>query len=299
MRRVRGRGARAGLLAAAVCLGATLMAAPVASASARPLTGVSVNPTDPVSDATTTTTPSGSVAVTWPPDYDEDAVVPTIPGDVGVTAAADWLTNALQVRDGELSLLQAAVDGTSGLPSDLHTDLDGLLIGDSAGIETLEAVVPNETTISALQSDTAAMIVDYRVFALVTPECNSLLRAEDQLTSAKHLANLESAIESAILAVSNGTSGQLQSVESEYSSLVSKVEAADNAQIAALPGVDPSAYTASVALLATAKAALDQADKQLNAARADLRTMLADLALPGSSGSVRKATLDELRKLAG
>jgi hypothetical protein len=208
-----------------------------------------------------------------------DLVAPHFPVSTTPKVARAWLTKALGVRIVALSTLDGTVlNSTTLTPTDRQA-LVAVLFNDSSGLTLLRTrAVPsaNLTTLSALAS---AMVLDYHVFALVTPEVNDIVAADSDLAVHTSLAGQLPAIQAAI-AVS-GKSGARKAARQLVVVLTGQIAqvASDAGGIASeLLRLVPADVPAELPLLTTVAHNLTKAKSAIAAANLSLGSILQLLA---------------------
>jgi len=198
-------------------------------------------------------------------------LAPTLP----VPVVEQWLENALSLRLARLADLQAMVGASRVLTPTERAELTGILDGASAGIEALAAKVPADATLASLRADDASMVVDYRVFAVVSPQVTGVLGAAALQARVTAIAAVEPGIAAAIAAAREPRRLALeaQATDRELAARVATARSELVGQPAALLGLDPASYPGSRAVLAAAAAASARARADLAAAHSDLQRL--------------------------
>jgi hypothetical protein len=179
----------------------------------------------------------------------------------------------LSDRVSQLNTLTAQVNSSSGLTSSDKQTLLSDLSSELSGMQALQTKVPDETTCAAVIADGRAMVVDYRVYLVMTPQVHLTNSADTEASLASRLSGIEPALQAAIDAAQ--AKGQnVQIAQADYNDLVSQVTAAqgDGAGIASsvlafTPASYPgcwSSFLADRSNLAKGQAALRRANKDLH-----------------------------------
>lgn len=195
----------------------------------------------------------------------------------GATQLADDIATVgqdLSERVTQLNSLTNEANNSAGLTSADKATLLSDLSNELAGIQALQAKVPTDTTCAAVRADGRAMVVNYRVYLVMTPQVHLTNSADTESNLAGRLAVIEPALQDAINAAA--AKGQnVAAAQADYNDLVSQVSAAeaDTSGIAAsVLGFTPASYPgcwssflADRANLRKGQAALHQANKDLHA----------------------------------
>jgi hypothetical protein len=219
------------------------------------------------------------------------APAPTAPaaagtGRGGTTCTPTALTNLknlagvqLSDRVGQLGTLTQEVDANADLtPSDRST-LSSLLGNELPGIQTLQTQVSAATTCGAVLADAKAMVDNFRVYVVMTPQVHLTIAADTETTIAGQLANLEPVIQGAITAAQNA-GHNVATAQAAFSDLETQVTTAQNdagpipAQVL---GFTPQSYPGCWGSFQADQDALQSGRAALRGAAKDLQTIIASL----------------------
>lgn len=227
--------------------------------------------------------PAGAIRL---PSANQDVTAPVLPASMKVSGAIAFVENAINIRLNALANLSTTVADSTTLTTSDSVALKSLIGSSMSGLESLEAKVAKDATLSAAQSDAAAVVLDYHVFAFVTPVVNSVVSVDASLASATALGAKETPILAVITAA--GTSRAASSAKYLYASFVrhvSLVERALSQTSATLLDLSPTSVPGSNQTLRAARTAETRARFDLTVANADLGAIVKDLARPDSSGA--------------
>ena len=156
-----------------------------------------------------------------------------------------------------------------------RSDLNAIVSGAMSGINTLVTGVSNDITIAAVQSDATAMVVNYRVIAVVSPQVTALIASDATLAKALNLASLKSGINAAIVA-SRQAHRNVTGAVAAYNDLVSQLSQITTTlpgDVVALLALTPSSYPQSKTIVSTASQDQSAASSALTAAQHDVNTI--------------------------
>ena len=202
-----------------------------------------------------------------------------------IQSAKQVLEQELSDRTTQLQVLHNRIANTKDIPgpdastlySIVSTEQTGIVDG---GIEGLESVVSSATSCLALIQDARAMVDEFRVYAVVSPQVDLTAVASAEVTIDAQMVDSEPKIEAAIS--SAGSRGKsVSGADSAYSDMESKLSAAENSvhsvSIASLLGERPSSYPADAAILTGYHEDLVAGGTYLRGAFEDLQTIVTDL----------------------
>jgi|HubBroStandDraft_1064217.scaffolds.fasta_scaffold22855_3 hypothetical protein len=249
--------------------------------------------TVPTTTVPTTTVPTTTVpTATVPTPTAPTATVPTQTVPAGTAPSAPLCTPAV-VRDvqqlveselagrvTQLDTLMARVNGASSLtPTDSATLLAVLTRTELPGIEGLETTVRGDTTCLELRRDAHAMVFDYRVYVVMTPQTDLVVANDSAIHTESVLAGLEPIAAGAIeRAKGRGTDvSGAQAAYAEFEANVAAAESLTTGQSATILGQTPADYPASRTVFLPARANLTDAVRHLRAGRDDLARIIQDL----------------------
>ena len=153
------------------------------------LLAAGLSPTASWADATSTTTPIAAGAVSNP------VCSPAL-----LSAARQRVAQALADRVTQLETLSALVQAPSShlTASDQATLTHDIAGVELPGIEGLQPAVQQATTCAQLRQDAHAMVFDYRVYLVMTPQTHETIVADRESSIADGLAALEPTVQSAM-----------------------------------------------------------------------------------------------------
>jgi hypothetical protein len=195
-----------------------------------------------------------------------------------LSAAQAAAGRALSARDTRLDALVQAVGTAARLTatdrSTLTTDLDD----ERAGLEGLEQKVPTDTTCAEVAADAEAMVVDYRVYLVMSPQVHLAIAADAESAIVGQLQGLEPTI-SARIAAARARGVTVAAAQATFGDLEAQVAAAahSSASIAAsVLAATPASYPGCVQTFEQDRASLESGRTALRHAHADLKTLIAD-----------------------
>lgn len=222
-----------------------------------------------------------------------DLVAPVFPASTPTAQARTWLVGALALRAKGLGKLDAAASDAATLTPTDRVKLVALLATEANDIEGLEVRASSETDLTALGADAAAMVLDYHVFALVTPEVDDVISADADLAATAALSNETTAIAAAIAAEQQANRNVIGNQERLLGALEANLSRARGA-LGRLPGglvrLVPSDLATALPDLASASRALVKANGALKAANSCLASIVGLLAEPQDQRPPGKAT---------
>ncbi len=205
-----------------------------------------------------------------------DGAAPVIPAGVPVIQVQRWLAKALTERLDALSAVSAAVAAARNLTAQDRAALSAVITADQSGLASLSASVASETSLTELRETAAAMVVNFRVFALVVPEVRSVIGNDRVLAEAVALTALEPSIQTAITTERNNGRGAVtaQRVYQKLVAELSGIESSLAGTSASLLALTPQDAALAQATFAKATSAVTAASAQLVAARMELREIV-------------------------
>ncbi len=212
----------------------------------------------------------------------EDVTPPTFDDGTPFAAAQQWLEVALSHRTRRLDALAKAVSDAKDLPGNVSSVLAKLVAADAVGIGALAGEVSGASGVQTLDQAAASMIVDYRVYAVVTPVVRTTLASYDQLAAVASLQSLEPAIGAAMATDSKAASAnRAAALYRDLLAELGDVVAGDTAEVAAVVALTPGSFPSSSDVLSSASSTLTASAARLASARQDVRGIVALLAAPG------------------
>jgi hypothetical protein len=212
------------------------------------------------------------------------AAAPTAPtapstcSPAALAAARDQTLRALTRRITRLHDLSSAVGASTGLTTADRSTLNADLSGDLAALTALGQKVPADTTCAEVSADAQAMVGDYRVFLLMSPQVHLAVAADTEAQMASVLMGLEPKISQRITAAQQqGESvGPAQDTFSDFQNQVATAAQSSAGISAAVLALTPASIPASRTTLVHARTSLLAGRTALVKARSDLRRLKED-----------------------
>jgi len=216
-----------------------------------------------------------------------DVVAPFIAAGTPLPAAITSLESALMTRMTALVTLQSDVAGSKSLTTADRTALDTVLATATTGITTLLSKVPADAKLAAVRADAAAMVLDYHVLSLVTPQVTVVIAADHDLARLSALDAQAPAIAAAIAAASQAHESVLRerTLQASFLSHLHTLSVLVSGLPASMLALGPSSIPGSLATLAAASRATVRAGTAADAASAAEQRIVTLLARPGSKVS--------------
>lgn len=254
----------AGGAAAGVVVG-LLAAAPTAAFAASPPTGADPSAATTPSTPTTPTTQASNPRCT-PATFSQ---------------AQQQVESALSGRVTQLNNLLGVVNNTAnqltaGDRQTLQNDISNVEL---PGIEALQPQAQQATTCPQLRAVARPMVLDYRVYVVMTPQTRLTVVADAETAIEQTIVNLEPKITAAIQSA-QAAGKDVSGAQSAFADLQSKVTAAQSASNGVATQVlaqTPSGYPGNWQVFLTARTNLSNARSDLRAAYADARQIRSDL----------------------
>jgi len=188
---------------------------------------------------------------------------------------------ALSARVTQLSSLLAQVNNstnhlTSTDRQTLATDISSVEL---PGIEGLQTHVQQDTTCIALRTDAHAMVFNYRVFAVMTPQTHLIIVADDEAYIESVFSNLEPTINSAI-AAAQSQGKDVTAAQASFTDLQSQVSSAQGdttGEDATLLAQTPQGSPGNWATFLGSRTSLTEARSDLHTAYTDAQQIRTDL----------------------
>ena len=231
-----------------------------------------------VAAPTTTTTTTASSAATPTPTTPVSNPRCT-PADF--TAAQRLVESDLTGRVAQLTALSGAAGNTanrlsSGDRQTLSTDITTVEL---PGIQTLQTQVQSVTTCAGLRAVARAMVFDYRVYVVMTPQTHLTIVMDDESYIEGVFTNLEPQIATAVQNAQNAgkdvTAAQAAFIDLEHQ--VSTAQGATSGQAAQILAQTPAGYPGNWQVFLAARTNAANARADLHAAYADARRIRTDL----------------------
>jgi hypothetical protein len=148
-----------------------------------------------------------------------------------------------------LTELEKSVDANTSLSADMKTQLDQKLQDELSGLQSLRQHVSSDTTAADVKADAKSMVVDYRVYKVMTPQVHlaeKFAKVEQRYDKLETRANAEASPSADALAA------------------LANAKSAFDGQNAALLQLTPQDYTAD--MFTQFKQAVQSANGDLNQA---------------------------------
>jgi hypothetical protein len=185
----------------------------------------------------------------------------------------NYVEGGLSGRVSQLHTLTGAVAGAAALSASDAATLSTDLANELSGVTALEQKVPTDTTCADAIADAHAMVFDYRVYVVMTPQVHLTITADSETALGGRITGLEPQITAAITAAGNAGKN-VAAAKGALADLESQVGAAGHASSpipsqvlgftpVSYPGCWP-AFKADVGSLHTGRAALRRADRDLH-----------------------------------
>jgi hypothetical protein len=195
--------------------------------------------------------------------------------------AKKFVEKGLSDRQQRLSNLTSEVTKAAHLTSADKATLSSDLSAETAGIDALAAKVPNDTTWAELQADAKSMVVDYRVFVVMSPQVHETIAADTATAIEQKLQAAEPQIE-ALIKYEQSQGKNVGAAQTAYEGLVVEVSQAagdTNGVSSVVLAQTPAGYPANASVFTNARSNLEQARTALHTARGDLQTIVHVLGL--------------------
>lgn len=226
-------------------------------------------------------TPSGSSSRSTPAISKSGPLNPKSETPATFAAAKAFVEHQLALREQRLSNLTSEVASAAHLtPADRAT-LTSDLAAETSGINALAAKVPNDTTWAQLKSDATSMVVDYRVFVVMSPQVHLTIAADTESAVEQKAQAAEPKIQ-ALINYEQSQGKDVHGAQVAFDAFVVEIAAAehDTAGVsAAVLATGPHGYPANRTIFLNARSNLQQGRAALVTARSDLHTIAQDLGL--------------------
>ena len=206
-----------------------------------------------------------------------------------VSSLAD-LRGAIDVRIRELDQLSRAVAASSTLTKSNSGALNTLLSNEIAGLSTLELSAESDTTASELAADARTMVLTYRVYSIVLPVVQTVIRADVSHAAAARIAALIPSIKTTIVA-STAPSVRLARAKSLLATLprlVTSIDATLAGVTAKVLALNPQNARPSSPTLNAAVSASKRAKNEVNVAYATVGRIIVLVAGANAPSSRRR-----------
>ncbi len=260
-----------GALCAAAAVGSWVALAAPAASAARP-----GHPPKTVGTAAGTPAPAAAAVPTGAP-VAAGSPATCSPANLGAVQA--YVNQGLSNRVTQLGALSSAVSGANDLSAADRGTLTADVASEQSGIQALVAKLPGDTTCQAVIADGRAMVVDFRVYVVMTPQVHLTVSADTESALAAEMAGLEpklqAAINSAEQAGRNGAAAQ--ALFTGFQAQVVSAAQASSGISAQVLAFTPASYPGSWATFRADRATLDSGRVALHQADADLHKIIAAL----------------------
>jgi hypothetical protein len=190
------------------------------------------------------------------------------------------LGSELAQRVGQLDSLLVRVNGAANLTSSDKTSLlADLAQTELPGIQALQTKVPGDSTCAQLRNQTHAMVLDYRVYRVMTPQTDLVIANDATVHAAGVLANLAT-VASGQIQNSRAHGTDVSGAQAFLADFQANVTASQNlisGQSATLLAQTPQGYPGNALAFLQARTNLTNARNDLRAARHDLAQITHDL----------------------
>ena len=209
-----------------------------------------------------------------------DSTSPSTPSPgktlAAIQAAAKTKTSE---RITKLDAAIAKVNAAKGLTSGDRSTILGILNGDVAGMNTVEAKIAADTTMTSAAADFKTIFTSYRVYAVALPQAR-IAAAADRMTGTTipRLTAAQTRLAAAL--AGKDASKSTPALQADLTDMQSKISAATSA----LNGVSASA-------LAVTPADFNSNHSVLAAARSSVKTAVADLKAAAADGKTIRAAI--------
>ena len=279
------RRSAAALVGALAALAPVALVAPVAGAAGErrlPVTTTSGAPGAPGAPGTSGTSgPPGTATTPSParpiPTGAAAAGAPATCTAANLAAVSGYVSQALSGRVAQLTSLSAAVGAAADLTAADRSTLATDLASELAGIQALQAQLPSATTCQSVVAAGRAMVVNFRVYVVMTPQAHLTIAADTESAVAANLAALEPRLQAAV--TSAGQSGaDVASAQRALADLEAEVTAAQRSSAgisAQVLGFTPASYPGSWSVLRSDRVTLGAGQLALRRADLDLHQIVA------------------------
>jgi hypothetical protein len=191
----------------------------------------------------------------------------------------------LSDRVSQLGVLSTRISNSKSIPVSDASTLEGIVSNEKTGIADggivgLQSMVSSATTCLQVVSDAEAMVRDFRVYALASPQVDLTAVASAESAIGSQAATYESKVQSAIT-----TAGQhgkdVSGAQSAYTNLVAEISDSEtevgDVSISTLLAQVPSDYPADASTLVGYHEDVAAAAADLRSAYEDFRTIVTEL----------------------
>lgn len=214
-----------------------------------------------------------------------------------ITTAKERATQEIDRRIEKLNALNTRVQAMTHVSDTMKTNVASTISTEVSNLTALKAKIEAETEIEALKTDIKSIATSYRIFLLVIPQGHIQVASDKSMAAADSMTTLAGKLETRITEAQQAGSD----VTALTSALVDMKAKVDSARVSAQAAVDATAsltpdngdktkMTANQAALKDARAKIQSALKDIQAARADAKTIVQGLKSLGASASASTNT---------
>jgi len=200
----------------------------------------------------------------------------------GLTSAQTLVQQYLSNRATQLQILATRISNTKSISASDASTLQGIVSNeqttlDSGGIAGLETTVKSDTRCLQVISDARTMVVDFRVYAVVSPQVDLTAVASVEQAIITNATGLEPKIQSAITAAQQ-RGVDVSTAQNAYQGLTSEITNAQSevsqVSISSLIAQQPGNYPADAATIVGYHEDVVAAGADLRAAYEDAMTIV-------------------------
>jgi hypothetical protein len=197
-----------------------------------------------------------------------DVKAPVISASTSVSSASAYLASQLASRLQQLTKLALRVSAAKSLAPADHAALNALLVGELAGLTSLQASSKSDSSIAQIRADASTMVLSYHVFSFVEPAVQTVLRIDTARAAASRITMLIPSIKATIVAsaASNRRLSQANALLASVSALVAAINTSTTGVVPTLLALTPSTVPGSLATLAATGTTASAAEHEVHAA---------------------------------
>jgi hypothetical protein len=222
-------------------------------------------------------TPAAAMAATASPATQSTTAAPR----PVFVAARKAVEHALALRQDRLAVLTGEVASAKTLTPSDRSRLAARVAAETAGIDALAVKVPRDETWLQLGTDAKKMVLDYRVFVVMSPQVHLTISADTETAVESGMQKLEPGLEAAI-EHAQAEGENVRPAKIAYAALVDQVDNAesDSSGVAvAVLATSPAGYPGNMTVFVNARSSLVQGRTALVTARSDIETIVTSLGL--------------------
>jgi hypothetical protein len=196
-------------------------------------------------------------------------------------AARHAVEHALALRQDRLALLTKEATVAKTLSSSDRSKLEMRLGAETSGIDALAVKVPTDTTWLELGTDAKNMVVDYRVFVVMSSQVHLTIATDTETAVEKGMQSLEPSLAAAI-AHAQTEGKNVGAAKIAYAGLVNQLSNAQRASsgvAVAVLATSPAGFPVNETVFVNARSSLVQGQTALVTARGDIKTIVTSLGL--------------------